>query len=146
MNPIVLLHGALGSSSQLEALASQLRQQGRKVYLLNFSGHSGRAHSANGFGIEIFAGDLLELLDAETIEKADVFGYSMGGYVALWLAHQSPQRVGRIVTLGTKFDWDPTSAEREIQKMDAEKIGEGARVRPTASSPACSQQLERVTF
>lgn len=46
----------------------------------------------------------------------------MGGYVALWLAHQHPERVRKIVTLGTKFDWSPESARLEVKKLDAEKI------------------------
>lgn len=29
-----------------------------------------------------------------------------------------------MVTLGTKFDWDPSSAEREVKKMNPEKIVE----------------------
>jgi len=122
MNPIILLHGALGSSSQLQSLAKLLEDKGRKVFLLNFSGHSGRVFSSDGFGIETFAKDLLELLNENKIEQADVFGYSMGGYVALWLAHLHPHRLGKIVTLGTKFDWSPESAEKEIRKMNAEKI------------------------
>lgn len=124
MNPIILLHGALGSSSQLQPLEKSLTEKGRKVFFLNFSGHSGRSFSANGFGIETFADDLLELLDENKIKQADVFGYSMGGYVALWLAHRHGERFGKIVTLGTKFDWSPASAEKEIKKMNAEKIEE----------------------
>jgi pimeloyl-ACP methyl ester carboxylesterase len=124
MNPIVLLHGALGSSSQLQPLAKILEDKGRKVFLFNFSGHSGRTFSANGFGIEAFAIDFLEALNENKIEQADVFGYSMGGYVALWLAHLHPHRLEKIVTLGTKFDWSPDSAEKEIKKMNAEKIEE----------------------
>jgi pimeloyl-ACP methyl ester carboxylesterase len=120
--PIVLLHGALGSSSQLEPLKKMLVDKGRKVYSLNFSGHSGKPFLKNGFGIDVFAHDVLQFLDDEKIDIADLLGYSMGGYVALWLAHQHPKRVNRIITLGTKFDWSPESAEREIKKLDPEKI------------------------
>lgn len=63
MNPIILLHGALGSGSQLQPLADKLEEKGRKTFLLNFSGHSGRAFSNNGFGIESFADDLPEFLN-----------------------------------------------------------------------------------
>lgn len=120
--PIVLLHGALGSSSQLEPMKKILEGRGRKVYFINFSGHSGKPFSENGFGIDVFANDLLLFLDDEKIVTADIFGYSMGGYVALWLAHQHPLRVNNVFTLGTKFDWNPESAEREIKKLNPEKI------------------------
>jgi pimeloyl-ACP methyl ester carboxylesterase len=121
-NPIILLHGALGSASQLEPLKKVLEEKGRMVHSLNFSGHSGRPFSENGFGIDVFASDVLSFLNQESIDSVDLFGYSMGGYVALWLAHQHPQRVNRIITLGTKFDWSPESAEKEIKKLDPEKI------------------------
>ena len=49
----------------------------------------------------------------------------MGGYVAVWLAHQhTHKRVGKVVTLGTKFDWDPDSAKLEAGKVNPEKIAE----------------------
>jgi pimeloyl-ACP methyl ester carboxylesterase len=121
-NPIVLLHGALGSASQLEPLKKLLEEKGRIVHSLNFSGHSGNPFSENGFGIDVFANDVLHFLDENNLEKADIFGYSMGGYVALWLAHKYPLRINNLITLGTKFDWSPESAEREIKKLDPEKI------------------------
>jgi esterase/lipase len=120
--PILLLHGALGSNTQLEPLKKILEQSRTDVYSMNFSGHSGESFSTAGFGVEIFANDVLRFLEKERIETADIFGYSMGGYVTLWLAHKHPFRVNQIFTLGTKFDWSPESAEREIKKMDHEKI------------------------
>lgn len=122
--PILLLHGALGSKSQLEPLKKQLEENGKIVYSINFSGHSGEPYSEHGFGIDVFAQDVLRFLNDENIATIDLFGYSMGGYVALWLAHQNQQRVNRMITLGTKFDWSPESAEREIKKLNPEKIQE----------------------
>jgi pimeloyl-ACP methyl ester carboxylesterase len=122
MAPLLLLHGALGSKTQLEPLKKILKDKGRKVYSLNFSGHSGEPFSENGFGIDVFTQDVIRFLDHEKIKTTDIFGYSMGGYVALWLAHQYPGRINHMTTLGTKFDWTPESAERETTKMDPEKI------------------------
>lgn len=120
--PIILLHGALGASSQLAPLKKILEAKGRIVHSLNFSGHGGKSFSEQGFGIDVFAQDIITFLDHEKLDKVDVFGYSMGGYVALWLAYQYPGRVHTVVTLGTKFDWSPESAEKEIKKLDPEKI------------------------
>lgn len=121
MNPMILLHGALGASGQLQPLKKLLEEKGRAVYTLDFSGHGGRP-LADAFGIETFATDVLDAMNRQAIAQADIFGYSMGGYVALWLAHREPSRLGTIITLGTKFDWSPAAAEREVQKMNAEKI------------------------
>lgn len=84
---------------------------------LNFSGHGGRPF-ADRFDAVQFAGEVLAFMDEEGVEQADLFGYSMGGYVALTLARLHPQRVGRIATLATKFDWTPEGAAREAGLLD----------------------------
>ncbi len=121
MTPALLFHGALGSSTQLEPLKHKLEESGRNVYAINFSGHSGEPFRES-FGIETFTDDALEFLDQKQLEQVDVFGYSMGGYVAVWLALMHPERIGKIITLSTKFDWSPESAAKEVRKLNADKI------------------------
>ncbi len=121
MLPVLLLHGALGSKSQLHPLKFALRSAGLEVYSMNFSGHNGEAFCEN-FGIEAFAVDVETFLTNNQLRKAHIFGYSMGGYVALWCASRQPDKVGKVVTLGTKFDWSPESAKAETKKLDPEKI------------------------
>jgi pimeloyl-ACP methyl ester carboxylesterase len=123
MRPVLLLHGALGSKNQLDPLKISLEESGCEVYSLNFSGHGGTPFR-DPFGIEGFAEDVLHFQKEKGLKTTDVFGYSMGGYVALWLAHKHPDSVGRIVTLGTKFDWSPDAAEREVKKVNPDKIEE----------------------
>ena len=62
------------------------------------------------------------MMDAANISKADLFGYSMGGYVALHLAASSPDRVRRVATLATKLAWTPEIAARECALLDAATI------------------------
>ena len=121
MNPVLLLPGALGSADQFNLLKDALRAQGRSVLVLNFSGHGGVPFQPE-FGIEQFARESASFLAAHQVNAVNIFGYSMGGYVACWLAHTHPTRVHKIVTLGTKFDWSPESAHQEVSKMDPEKI------------------------
>lgn len=121
MNPIVILHGALGSASQLDPVTSALEQNGYTVFSFNFSGHGGKSFQSE-FGIEQFAEDVLLELNNHALTTVIIFGYSMGGYVALWLAKNHPHRVERIITLGTKFDWSIDSALKETKKLNADKI------------------------
>lgn len=122
INTVLLLHGALGSSTQLMPLKDALERIGRTAVIMNFSGHAGEPFHSSGFGIKTFAEDVLAFLDRIGLAKVDIFGYSMGGYVAMWFACHWPERVGSIVTLGTKFDWDPESAEHETRKMNPDRI------------------------
>ena len=121
MNSILLLHGALGCAAQLENLKSTLLDKGYQVCDLNFSGHGGMPFQED-FRIEQFAEDVIHFFNDYQIQKIDIFGYSMGGYVAMWLCYRYPDLIGYVVTLGTKFDWSPESAKKEIAKMDPEKI------------------------
>jgi len=118
--PLLLLHAALGSKQQLEPLA-QLLSDRFQIYSLDFEGH-GDFNSEAIFSIERFADNTLAFLQEHQLEKVDIFGYSMGGYVALHLAQNHPGKVGNIFTFGTKLDWTVEAAERETKMLNPEVI------------------------
>lgn len=122
MQQIILLHGALGSKAQLQPL-SELLSTTHEVHCFNFTGHGGRPIES-AFRIELFAQELSEWIVAEKLQGAAVFGYSMGGYVALKLASQQAGLISNIITLGTKFAWDPESAAQESRMLNPAKIAE----------------------
>ena len=119
---LLLLHGALGSSTQFDAL-KEILQDSYELYTLNFEGHGGRS-SEQEFSIQLFTENVISFLSEQGISKTNIFGYSMGGYVALNLAHQHPDLVEKIITLGTKFDWTEESAAKETRMLNPEKIEE----------------------
>ena len=114
---LVLLHGALGASTQFDALARGLEPHFR-IHLLDFEGHGSAPPRGRPLGIPFFAENVLELLDSKGIERALLFGYSMGGYVALHLALEHPMRAMRVAALGTKLRWDRETASREAARLD----------------------------
>ena len=122
MKNLVLMHGAIGAAPQLKPLAELLANQ-FNVYSLNFEGHGGRSIDGK-YSIDRFVENLIEFLDDNQLEKASIFGYSMGGYVALKAAAVHPERFEAIVTLGTKFQWDPETASNEFRMLNPEKIEE----------------------
>ena len=123
MQQLLLLHGAIGSSEQFDTLLPLLKGQ-FDVSALDFSGHGGRAIPAREFSISLFAQDVLNWLNENKVQTIDIFGYSMGGYVALYLAKHYPERVGKVFTLATKFDWNPEGAAKEAAMLNPEKIAE----------------------
>ncbi len=119
---LILLHGALGCKTQLLPLGEKLKDH-FDVYTLNFEGHAGRS-SDREFSLDHFSENLLQFIENEKLVSPNIFGYSMGGYVALKLAMSHPDKVKHIMTLGTKFDWSPESAAREVKMLNPDVIVE----------------------
>lgn len=135
MQPILLLHGAIGSSVQLQPLAGILSGH-YEVHLFSFPGHGGTPQPDEPFSIKTFAAATLEYIEENKLNDLIVFGYSMGGYVAMYLAKENPQLFAKIITLGTKFHWDEPTAAREIKMLNAETIA--------AKVPAFAKALEQM--
>lgn len=123
MKSLIILHGALGAKAQFEPLVSHLAEH-FTVYMLEFDGHGTKSGEEADFSIEGFTQNLKDFMRHNNLQKPLVFGYSMGGYVALKLESQDPNSFERMVTLGTKFGWNPESAEKEARMLNAEKIEE----------------------
>src|SRR5688500_14300388 len=134
MQPLILLHGALGSKEQLVPLAEKLRDQ-FDIHLFNFSGHGGRPFADEPFSIAAFSTEIMHYMEETGIAQASIFGYSMGGYAAMHLAHRFPEKVQHIITLATKFHWDEMIAAKELKMMDAATIREKV--------PSFATQLEK---
>jgi len=122
MQHLLLLHGAIGAKEQLLPLAEKLKPN-YIVHALNFSGHGGEPMPTH-FSIELFANDVLNYLDKNNLDSINIFGYSMGGYVAMYLAKNHPSRINKVMTLATKFHWTEEIAEKEIKMLNPEKIQE----------------------
>jgi pimeloyl-ACP methyl ester carboxylesterase len=90
--------------------------------ILELEGHGATPLRGRPLRIEAFAEAVLSAMDEAGIARADFFGYSMGGYVALHLAATAPGRVARVATLATKLAWTPEIAERECALLDAATI------------------------
>ncbi len=118
---LLLLHGAIGSKEQLCQLADILKDK-YIVHTFSFSAHGGTDMPNEPFSIELFAKEVLEYLEKWDIRQTTVFGYSMGGYVALYLAKHFPEKINKVITLATKFHWNEEVAAKEVKMLDAEVI------------------------
>jgi pimeloyl-ACP methyl ester carboxylesterase len=118
---IILLHGALGSKKQFEEL-QQILEPNFNVHSFDFTGHGKQSIPDKSFTIELFTYDLADYCIQHNIFNANIFGYSMGGYVALNYAAKFPDKVNKIYTLATKFDWNERSARQEAAMLKPELI------------------------
>lgn len=116
MKQLLLLHGALGAGQQLTALKDQLSST-FQVAICEFEGHGATASNAS-FSIQRFVANTQDLLNQLAWKQPLVFGYSMGGYVALKMESEQPGTFKQIATLGTKFNWNEASAQKESKMLN----------------------------
>lgn len=117
------MHGAIGAKAQLAELEKNLAGS-FMIHSLNFSGHGGSALNDNEFSITQFAKEVIAFLDKEGIATVNIFGYSLGGYVAMYVAKHHPERIHKIITLATKFAWNENIAAHERTMLNAAKTAE----------------------
>jgi pimeloyl-ACP methyl ester carboxylesterase len=118
---IFLIHGALGDRAQLSPLA-RLLAESCDVHAIELEGHGTTPLATDAYDLARFRDNVRHAIAERGLERAAVFGYSMGGYVALSLAAESPDLVSAVVTLGTKLAWSPESAARETSRLDPAAI------------------------
>jgi 2-succinyl-6-hydroxy-2,4-cyclohexadiene-1-carboxylate synthase len=95
--PLLLLHGFTGSAATWRPFASEWG--GFRTIAVDLAGHGGSDAplDESRYAMERCVAGLTAILDALSVERAAVLGYSMGGRVALHLALAAPERVAAIV-------------------------------------------------
>ncbi len=120
---LLILHGTAGSKQRFDAIVASL-EVNFDIFRMNFSGHGGEVMPEEPFSIEMFTKDVIQFLNKNELRQINIFGYSMGGFVALYLASHFPDRVAKIFTLGTKFNWNKETVKQEIKLLDPDTIEE----------------------
>lgn len=106
--PIVLIHGFASNREvnwMYPSWVKTLTDAARRVIALDNRGHgqSTKLYEPSDYRTAAMAEDVRALLDHLKIERADVFGYSMGARIAAFLALAHPDRVRSIVLGGLGY-------------------------------------------
>jgi pimeloyl-ACP methyl ester carboxylesterase len=96
--PLLLLHGAYMTIDAMGEVLSRLAE-GRQVIAVELQAHGRTADIDRPLGYEAMADDVAALLRHLEVEEADVFGFSMGGGVALQVAIRHPEVVRKLVVV-----------------------------------------------
>src|SRR5215212_6949083 len=100
--PILLISGTSQTKDAWEpTLLSNLAATNHTVIVFDNRGMGETTVGTKPFSIEQFANDTAGLLDALHVEKADVFGASLGSFVAQELTLNYPQKVDRLILHAT---------------------------------------------
>jgi pimeloyl-ACP methyl ester carboxylesterase len=94
--PLLLLAGQANSRHWWDPVRPELAAPYRTI-AVDALGTGDSDAPASGYGTRRFAADAIAVLDAVGVDRAHVYGTSMGGKVAQWVAIDHPERVGALV-------------------------------------------------
>ncbi|GAA5085093.1 alpha/beta hydrolase [Microbacterium yannicii] len=101
---------------------------GRPVVVLD---HRGTGDSDDRFADEWsmrdFAGDIISVLDEAGIDRAHIYGHSMGGRIAQWLGARHADRIAGLV-IGATTVGDDTGVPRSARASEALESGDPDRL------------------
>ncbi len=98
--PVILLHGWLGSWGLWQETMAYLGRTYR-TYALDFWGFGESGSKRGSYAVQDFVSLVDQFMDQLGITCAPLVGHSMGGTVSLSVAVQYPQRVTKVVVVGS---------------------------------------------
>jgi len=108
--PLIVLHGAYMTIDAMGALLPKLADS-RQVIAVELQGHGRTGDIADRLlSYEALADDIDALMAHLNIETADIFGFSLGGGVALEVALRHPERINKLIIVSAPFNsqgWYP---------------------------------------
>ncbi|WP_030776936.1 alpha/beta fold hydrolase [Streptomyces sp. NRRL S-920] len=125
----VYVHGLGAASTVYHAhIAARPELVGRRSLFVDLPGHGISDRPADfGYTLEDHASALAAVLDEARISGAEIVGHSMGGSVAIVLAHRRPDLVSRLVLTEANLDPDPpmTAGSSGIAAYDEDSFTHG---------------------
>lgn len=112
--PVLWLPGAQGTA---ESWCRQLLAYGdrRTMVAIHYPAHDAAPVLADG---------VVAVAEALGLERFDLVGSSLGGYLAQWVAVRHPQRLNRVVLGNTFFDPTPTQSPEKLAALEGRSAAE----------------------
>jgi len=112
---VVLLHGFLESSSMWQGLIPTL-ETSKKVILIDLPGHGQSGNFSEVHAMELMASVVFSLLKHLKIDRIELIGHSMGGYVGLAFLEAYGGMVDKFTLLNST-----TLPDSEVQKQNRDR-------------------------
>jgi pimeloyl-ACP methyl ester carboxylesterase len=108
--PLIVIHGAYMTIDAMGPIIPKLAES-RQVIAVELQGHGRTGDIADRpLSYEALADDIDALMAYLNIEAADLFGFSLGGGVALEVALRHPERVNKLIIVSAPYNsqgWYP---------------------------------------
>jgi pimeloyl-ACP methyl ester carboxylesterase len=115
--PVIAIHGLTRNSADFEGIAPLIAQSGRRVLALDVRGRgrSDRAPDPMTYTPDVYARDVVALMEQAGIERAVFIGTSMGGLITMALTAIKP----KAVTAAVLNDIGPEVAPEGLMRIAA---------------------------
>lgn len=115
--PVIFIHGFPFNKTMWAGQIDLLKDNYRPI-AYDVRGHGNSEAGAADFSIDLFADDLLALMDGLKIQKAVVCGLSMGGYIALNAIQRQPNRFAGLILTDTQCGADtPEGRDKRMKTI-----------------------------
>ncbi|QDA58779.1 alpha/beta fold hydrolase [Hymenobacter jejuensis] len=115
--PLVLLHGLTANAYAFEGLIQAGLTTTRRILAVDLRGRGLSDKPATGYSMAEHAQDIIGLLDALQLDKAELVGHSFGALLSLYLAYHFPARVDKLVLLDAAARLHPQTREMLVPTM-----------------------------
>jgi pimeloyl-ACP methyl ester carboxylesterase len=122
--PLLLLHGLGDSWYSFSGIMPKLPASFH-VFAIDQRGHGDSDRPASGYTMADLSDDAVAFMDAMGITRATVVGHSMGSFVAQRVAITAPERVSRLVLVGSA-----TTAINDVVRALQAEVGKLPEVMP----------------
>ena len=122
--PLIILHGLLGSSDNWRAMSKSLAQH-FAVYSLDLRNH-GQSPHAGEMNYTVMAEDIREFIETHDLMRVFLLGHSMGGKIAMQFAAAYPEEVAKLVVIDIAPKAYPPSQKpllAALRALDLTRIG-----------------------
>jgi pimeloyl-ACP methyl ester carboxylesterase len=113
--PMILLHGGLMSGETFGPTLPALAER-HQVIVVDLQGHGRTADVDRPLDVRLMADDIAALIEHLGLDRPDLVGFSLGGWVALHTAARYPAKVGRLVAASANVRPDAIYPEMRAQQ------------------------------
>jgi len=124
--PILFLHGGFGTGDDSFQYQFEKFSKKNRIITIDTRGHGKSEFDDKKFTYELFANDTYDFLEALDIDSVHLVGFSDGGITGTILAGQHPEKIKKLVIIGTNSVSDTTalypSAIEWVEELDIEQM------------------------
>ena len=140
---IVLVHGLGGSAHSWWAQLAAAEERGYRVIAYDQRGAGLSSKPEGPYSVELWASDLVRVVDALEIERPILVGHSVGCMTAQRASVELGERVAGLMTIGGALQWRPEAGPVFEERVRLARAGRMDEIAATVVGTGLSEERRR---